>query len=114
LRGEAWKSVCDALIKDSRETAKKGLLSIFYINWKLHTTANSLGLRSRTIAAAIYYLTGPASHFLHCQLQEEVWKHPCVLKDWWDLIRILEKLEIDVSRAMLTVADEMLFILQSS
>ena len=105
LRGEAWKLACDSLIKDSRETAKKGRLSKFYIIWKLHKTANSLGLRSRPIAAAINYVTGPASHFLHCQLQEEVWKHPYVLKDSLDLIRILEKLEINGSRAMLTVAD---------
>jgi hypothetical protein len=27
LQGEAWKLVCDSLIKDSRETAKKGWLS---------------------------------------------------------------------------------------
>jgi hypothetical protein len=43
LRGEAWKLVCDSLIKDSRETAKKGRLSKFYITWKLQKTANFLG-----------------------------------------------------------------------
>ena len=104
-KGEAWQWVCDTLLRHSREAAKTGRLCKFYIIWKLHKTANSLGLRSRPITAAINYVTGPASHFLHCQLQAEVWKHPHVLKDSLDLIRILEKLKIDGARAILTAAD---------
>ena len=47
----------------------------FYIIWKLHKAANAFGLRSRPIAAAIDYVTGPVSHFLHSQVKEAVWKH---------------------------------------
>ena len=32
-------------------------------------------------AAAIDYVTCPASHFLHSQLKGAVWKYPHVLKD---------------------------------
>ena len=68
--------------------------------------ASATGLLSRTIAAAIDYPTGPASHFLHCQLQEEVWKHPHVLCDSLDLIRTLEGLIFDSGEGvLLTSAD---------
>ena len=64
----------------------------FYIIWKLHKAPNATGERSRPISAAIDYVTGPASHFLHSQLKEAVLKHPHVLKDSLMLIRILELL----------------------
>ena len=52
--------------------------------------ANAARIQTRPIAAAINYVTGQScsdSHFLHCQLQMEVWKHSNVLKDLLDLIR---------------------------
>ena len=77
-----------------------------YIIWKLHKAANATGLRSRPIEAAIDYVTGPASHFLHAQLKEAVWKHPHVLKDSLTLIRTLEGLNFEPSEQIrLTAAD---------
>ena len=67
----------------------------FYIIWKLHKAANATGVRSRPIATAIDYVTGPALHFLHSQLKEAVSKHPHVLKDSLLLIRILEGLNFE-------------------
>jgi hypothetical protein len=68
--------------------------------------ANAAGIRTRPIAAAIDYVTGPASHFLHCQLQKEVWKHNNVLKDSLDLIREFETASFNtVSEIKLTTAD---------
>jgi len=68
--------------------------------------ANAAGIRTRPIAAAIDYVTGPASHFLHCQLQKEVWKHNNVLKDSLDLIRELETASFSaVGEIRLTTAD---------
>ena len=105
-QGEGFKLICDSIIRDASETAKSGKLCSFYIIWKLHKAANATGLRSRPIAAALVYVTGPASHFLHCQLQEEVWRHPHVLKDSLDLIRIIEAMRIDaVGQIRLTTAD---------
>ena len=52
-------------------------------------------VRSRPIAAAIDYVTGPASHFFHSQLKEAVWKHQHVLKDSLTLIRILKGLNFE-------------------
>ena len=61
---------------------------------------------SRPIAAAIDYVTDPASHFLHSQMKEAVWKHPHVLKDSLMLIRILEGLNFDPGELIrLTAAD---------
>jgi hypothetical protein len=77
----------------------------FYIIWKPHKAANAAGLRSRPIAAAINYVTGPASHFQHSQLKEAVWRHPHVLRDSLDLIRIVEGLRFDAAeQIMLTAA----------
>ena len=105
-QGEGFKLICDSIIRDASEAAKSGKLCSFYIIWKLHKAANATGLRSRPIAAALDYVTGPASHFLHCQLQEEVWRHPHVLKDSLDLIRIIEAMRIDaVGQIRLTTAD---------
>ena len=102
----AWAQVCDSIIRDAVQAAKRGRLGAFYIVWKLHKMANANGIRSRPIAAAIDYPTGPASHFLHCQLQEEVWKHPHVLRDSLDLIRTLEGLSFDSGEGvLLTSAD---------
>jgi len=79
---------------------------LYYNIWKLHKAANASGLRSRPIAAAIDYVTGPASHFLHSQLKEAVWKHPHVLKDSLELIRIVGGLRFDADeQIMLTAAD---------
>ena len=102
----AWALVCDSIIRDAVHAAKRGWLGDFYIIWKLHKMANATGLRSRPIAAAINVPTGSASHFLHCQLQEEVWKHPHVLRDSLDLIRTLEGLSFDPGEGvLLTSAD---------
>jgi hypothetical protein len=105
-QGEGWKIVCDSILKDASEAARTGQLCRFYIIWKLHKAANASGLRSRPIAAALDYVTGPASHFLHCQLQEAVWRHQHVLKDSLDLIRIVEGLQFDsAEQIVLTAAD---------
>lgn len=105
-QGEAWKIVCESIIRDAIEAAKTGRLCRFYIIWKLHKAANASGLRSRPIAAALDYVTGPASHFLHCQLQDAVWRHQHVLKDSLDLIRIVEGLRFEsAEQVVLTAAD---------
>lgn len=104
--GEGWKQVAESIILDSSKAVKGGRLCSFYVIWKLHKAANAFGLRSRPIAAAIDYVTGPASHFLHSQLKEAVWKHPHVLKDSLELIRIVRGLRFDVAeQIMLTAAD---------
>ena len=73
---------------------------------KLHKMANAPGIWTRPIAEAIDYVTGLASHFLHCRLQKEVWKHSNVLKDSLDLIRELESASFSaVSEPRLTTAD---------
>ena len=88
--GDAWAYICNALIREATSAVQKGRLCAFYIIWKLHKEPNARGVRSRPIAAAIDYVTGSASHFLHCQLQTEVWKHPLVLRDSLDLIRTID------------------------
>jgi hypothetical protein len=101
-----WAHVCNSIIRDAEEAVKGGRLYNFYIIWKLRKAANASGLRSRPIAAATDYVTGPASHFLHSQLQGDVWKHPHVLRDSLDLIRILEGRQFETTgRVMLTSAD---------
>jgi hypothetical protein len=102
--GEGWKAVCESIIRDATTVEKEGKLCKFYLIWKLHKPANAAGIRTRPIAAAIDYITGPASHFLHCQLQREVWKHKNVLKDSLDLIRIFESFSA-TCKFRLTTAD---------
>lgn len=105
-QGMGWAHVAESIIRDSSIAVKGGRLCKFYIIWKLHKAANAAGLRSRPIAAAINYVTGPASHFLHSQLKEAVWRHPHVLRDSLDLIRILEGLHFHADeQIMLTAAD---------
>ena len=105
-QGEGWKHVVESIIRDSSKAVEGGRLCTFYIIWKLHKAANACGLRSRPIAAAIEYVTGPASHFLHSQLKEAVWKHPHVLKDSMELIRTIRGLRFDADeQIMLTAAD---------
>jgi hypothetical protein len=105
-QGEGWAHVAESIIRDSRKAIIGGRLCKFYIIWKLHKGANAAGLRSRPIAAAIDYVTGPASHFLHSQLKEAVWKHPFVLKDSLDLVRMVERLRFDAEeQIMLNAAD---------
>ena len=105
-QGEGWKQVAESIIRDSSEAVKGGRLCNFYIIWKLHKAAHASGLRSRPIAAAIDYVTGPASHFLHSQLKGAVWKHPHVLKDSLELIRTVRGLSFDgAEQIMLTSAD---------
>ena len=105
-QGEGWAMIIDSINRDSTKAAERGRLCKFYIIWKLHKAVNATGMRSRPIAAAIDYVTGPASHFLHSQLKEAVWKHPHVLKDSLTLIRILEGLNIEPSEQLkLTAAD---------
>ena len=70
-QGKGWEMIVDSINRDSTKAAKGGRLCKFYVIWKLHKAANAIGLRSRPIAAAIDYVTGPASHFLHTQLKEE-------------------------------------------
>ncbi len=77
----------------------------FYVVWKLHKAVKSAGLSSRPIAAAINYVTAPASHFLHSQLKEDVWRHPHVLKDSLDLIRIVGGLRFATAEIKSTAAD---------
>jgi hypothetical protein len=102
----AWDFICSSILRNAEEAVKGGRLCAFYIIWKLHKASTANGLRSRPIAAAINYVTGSASHFLHCQLQGDVWKHPHVLRDSLDLIRILEERRFEsAGRAMLTSAD---------
>ena len=98
--------IINSINRDSTKAAERGRLCKFYIVWKLHKAADATGVRSRPIAAAIDYVTGPASHFLHSQLKEAVWKHQHVLKDSLTLIRILEGLNIEPSEQLkLTAAD---------
>ena len=105
-QGKGWAMIIDSLIRDSSLIAEKGKLCKFYIIWKLHKKASADGLRSRPIASAIEYVTGPASRFLHSQLKEAVWKHPHVLNDSLELIRILEGLEFNAAdQITLTAAD---------
>lgn len=105
-QGKGWEMIVDSINRDSTKAAKGGRLCKFYVIWKLHKAANAIGLRSRPIAAAIDYVTGPASHFLHTQLKEAVWKHPHVLKDSMELIRTVEGMHFDSSeQIMLTAAD---------
>ena len=104
--GEGWKSVVFSILRDAKREAEGGKLCRFYIIWKLHKAANAAGGRSRPIAAALNYVTGPASHFLHRQLKLAVWNHPYVLKDSLELIRIVGGLEFaSDERIMLTAAD---------
>jgi hypothetical protein len=105
-QGMGWAHVAESILRDSNMAVKGGRLCKFYIIWKLHKVANAAGLRSRPIAAAIDYVTGPTSHFLHSQLKEAVWRHPHVLRDSLDLIRILEGLHFNTDeQVMLTAAD---------
>ena len=105
MHGEGWKAVCDSILRHARDVAKEGRLCKFYIIWKLHKMANAAGIRTRPIAAAINYITGPASPFLHYQLLKEVWKQNKVLKDSLDLIRELETARFRaVSELRLTTA----------
>ena len=104
--GEGWNAVCCSILRDASSVAKEGRLCKFYLIWKLHKMANAAGIRTRPIAAAIDYISGPASHFLHCQLQKEVWKHNNVLKDSLDLIREFETASFNaVGEIKLTTAD---------
>ena len=106
LLGGGWKSIAKSIENDSLDMKNKGQLCKFYTILKLHKAANASGVMSRPIAAALNYVTGPASHFLHSQLKESVWKHSHVLKDSLELIRILEELELDPSKTCrLTTAD---------
>jgi hypothetical protein len=60
-----WAHVAESIFRDSSTAVKGGRLRKFYIIWMLHKAAYAAGLRSRPIAAAKNYVTGPASHFLH-------------------------------------------------
>ena len=99
--GEGWKQIAESNILDSSKAVKGGRLCNFYIVWKLHKAANAFGLQSRPIAAAMDYVTCPASHFLHSQLTEAVWKHPHVIKDSWEFIRIVRGLRFDVAEQIM-------------
>ena len=105
-RGGGWLLLANSLIRDSERTAESRRLCKFYIIWKLHKKANAVGLRSRPIASAQWFVTKAAAHFLHSQLKEAVWKHPYVLKDSMELIRIVEGLRFtDDETVLLNAAD---------
>lgn len=105
-RGAPWDYLCNSIIREASNAVKGGRLCAFYTIWKLHKAASASGLRTRPIAAAINYVTGPASQFLNCQLQPDVWKHPHVLRDSLDLIRIFEEKRFESQgRVILTSAD---------
>ena len=105
-QGTSWAYTCNSIIREATNAVKRGKLCSFYIIWKLHKAPSACGIRSRPIAAAIDYVTGPASQFLHCQLQTDVWKHQHVLRDSLDLIRILEQKRFEShGEAILTSAD---------
>ncbi len=105
-QGMGWAHVAESILCDSSTAAKGGRLCKFYIIWKLHKAANAAGMRSLPIAAAINCVTGPASHFLHSQLKEAVWRHAHVLRDSLDLILMVEGLRFDAAeQIMLTAAD---------
>lgn len=104
--GESWAYTCNSIIREATSAVKRGRLCKFYVIWKLHKGPNACGVRSRPIAAAIDYVTGPASQFLHYQLQTEVWKHHHVLRDSLDLIRVLEQRRFESQgEVILTSAD---------
>jgi hypothetical protein len=105
-QGTSWAYTCNSIIREATNAVKRGKLCNFYIIWKLHKAPSTCGIHSRPIAAAIDYVTGPASQFLHCQLQTDVWKHQHVLRDSLDLIRILEQKRFEShGEAILTSAD---------
>ena len=105
-QGMGWAHVAESLLRDSTAAVKGGRLCKFYIIWKLHKAPNAAGLRSRPIAAALNYVTGPASHFLHSQLKKDVLRHPHVLLDSLDLIRTVEGQWFTAAeQIMLTTAD---------
>jgi hypothetical protein len=45
--------VCKSILRDATNVVKEGKLCKFYLNWKLHKSANAAGIRTRPIAAAI-------------------------------------------------------------
>ena len=99
----SWSSV--EYWRAGRQYAKEGRLWKNYLIWKQHEMANAVGIQTLSIAAAINYVTSPASHFPHCKLQKEGWKHSNILKDLLDLIRQLETASfITVSEPRLTTA----------
>ena len=99
--GEGWKQVAESIIRDLSKAVKGGRLCNFYIIWKLHKAGNAFCLWSQPFVAAIDYVTVPASQFLHPQLKEAVWKHPHVLKDSLELIRIVRGLRFDVAEQIM-------------
>ena len=87
-RGALWDCkdyLRNSIIREASNAVKGGRLCAFYTVWKLHKAASASGLRTRLIAAAINYVTGPASQSLNCQLQSDIWKHPHMR----DLIKIV-------------------------
>jgi hypothetical protein len=90
-QGNSWLYTCNSIIRKATNAVKRENLCNFYIIWKRHMAPSACGIRSRPIAAAIDYVTGPASQFLHCQLQTGVWKHQHVFRGSLDLIRILDQ-----------------------
>ncbi len=98
--------MCNSIIRDAEEAVKGSRPCNFYIICKLRKGANASGLRSRPIAAATDYVTGPGPIFCTANYKEMVWKHPHVLQDSLDLIRILEERQFETTgRVMPTSAD---------
>lgn len=89
----ATQPLARTLMKWVDDALNRGKLCKFYIIWKLHKSANALGVRSRPISSNIGYPTSQVSHFLHCQLIGSVNKHNNVLKDSLSLIRLIESMQ---------------------
>jgi hypothetical protein len=72
LLGGCWKSIAKYIESDSLDVRHRGQLCKFCTILKLQKAANANGVLSRPIAAALKFVTGPASHFLQLQLKESV------------------------------------------
>lgn len=102
----ATESLARSLTKWTEASLERGKLCKFYVMWKLHKKANARGVRTRPISNNIGYPTGQISHFLHCQLIDSVKRHPNVLQDSLELIRLLESMPISPEHELLlTSAD---------
>ena len=85
------KSLFDRFLRYVQDCQKHGLLCSAYVIFKVHKPPNAMGIQSRPIAAQRAYPTRVVSQFLHDQFCELVMKHPHVLKDTKDLVRLLAR-----------------------
>ena len=85
------KSLFDRFLRYVQDCQKHGSLCSAYVIFKVHKPPNAMGIQSRPIAAQRAYPTRVVSQFLHDQFCELVMKHPHVLKDTKDLVRLLAR-----------------------